>query len=73
MSNLVRICLRTTVQFFIDIFENFAYTISADRDMLYTCVTELTFKRHAMSSATGAASRRFFFTKENLDGNNYLF
>nr|DAW03142.1 MAG TPA: hypothetical protein [Caudoviricetes sp.] len=28
--------------------------------MLYTCVTELTFKRHVMSSAAGTAERRFF-------------
>nr|DAR01734.1 MAG TPA: hypothetical protein [Bacteriophage sp.] len=28
--------------------------------MLYTCLTELTFKRHVMSSAAGTAERRFF-------------
>lgn len=34
--------------------------------MLYTCVTELTFKRHVMSPAAGTAERRFFVIKEKF-------
>ena len=36
----------------IDIEIKECYIINADRNMLYTCVTELTFKRHVLSSAT---------------------
>lgn len=45
----------------VDILKYLAYTKSADRDMLYTCITELTFKRHVMSSAAGTAIWRLSF------------
>lgn len=50
----------------LDICNEITYNIDADRDMLYTCVTELTFKRHVMSSAAGTAERRFFYYQGEL-------
>lgn len=38
-----------------------AYNINAGSDTLYTCVTELTFKRYAIPSHTGTAFGRFFY------------
>ena len=38
-----------------------AYNINAGSDTLYTCVTELTFKRHVLPSHTGAAFGRLFY------------
>ena len=45
-----------------------AYNGIADRDMLYTCETELTFKRHVMSSDAGPPFGGFFYYKgKNMD------
>ena len=59
--------------FFVDILMYLAYTNSADRDMLYTCITELTFKRHVMSSAAGTAIWRFFSYIGDFNGDNCIF
>ena len=44
----------------IDFCDNPVYNICAGRDALYTCVTELTFKRHVMSSVIGPPVAVFF-------------
>ncbi len=44
----------------IDKLNKLLYNNIAGRDTLYTCVTELTFKRHVMSSVTGPPSGGFF-------------
>lgn len=38
------------------------YTLLAGRDTLYTCVSELTFKRTVSTSGTGGAAERRLFT-----------
>lgn len=43
------------VKIFIDETPMAAYNVTADRDMLYTCETELTFKRYVLSPDTRAA------------------
>ncbi len=49
-----------------DFFREIVYNIIAGRDTLYTRVIELTFKRYVISSTTGTALGRFFFTGENV-------
>lgn len=47
----------------VDKMEARRYTVGAGRNALYTRVTELAFKRHVMSSATGSRLRAAFFVR----------
>lgn len=50
-----------------------AYNIVAGRDALYTRVTELTFKRHVMSPATGSRLRAAFFVPRCRNLNIFVY
>lgn len=48
---------------YIDFYTKIAYYNFAGRDTLYTCESELTFKRYVISSDTGLPLWQFFFVQ----------